>query len=116
MALPYPHEVETGQLNPRGREVRHPFDIADHLARAIAARGDALVMFGVSLPAASSEAPEDTASRFRAALVSHFNERRPNADAATWDLFASQAEAQLQQLEQADEHALRALLMTVDGL
>jgi hypothetical protein len=116
MALPYPHEVETGQLSPRSPEVRRPFDVDEHVAAALEAQDDALLAFGVALrPPAGEDAPA-AASRFRAALVSHFNERRPDADAATWDSFASQARAQLERLEQADEHALRVLLITIDGL
>jgi hypothetical protein len=116
MALPYPHEVETGQLSPRTPEIRRPFDVDEHLAQQLEARDEGLVAFGVTLRPPAGEDAITTATRFHAALVSHFNEKRPDADAATWDSFASQARAQLERLEQADEHALRVLLITIDGL
>jgi hypothetical protein len=117
MALPYPHEVETGKLNPRTPEVRRPFDVAEHVARSLEVEDGVLLAFGVPLrpPAEERDVPE-LARRFRAALVSHFDARRPDADHATWDSFASQARAQLEQMEHADEEALRVLLLTIDGL
>jgi hypothetical protein len=116
MALPYPHEVETGQLRPRAPEARRPFDMDEHMAQSVEARADELVAFGVTLRVPPGEDAQDVASRFRAALVDHFNERRPAADLATWDSFVSQARAQLERLEQADDHALHVLLITIDGL
>lgn len=116
MALPYPHEVETGKLSPRAPEPRRPFDVDHHLADMLEAHDDAFFAFGVRLQPPAGEEPRATADRFRVALVDHFNERRPDADEATWDSFASQARAQLERLEQADEHTLRVLLMTIDGL
>lgn len=116
MSLPYPHEFETGQLITRGREVRRPFDVDEHVAEAIEARDGELLAFGATLRPPADEDVHVVASRFRAALVSHFNARRPNADAATWDSFASQARAQLAQHAQADEDALRMLVITIDGL
>jgi len=116
MSLPYPPEVETGQLSPRAPQPRRPFDIDEHVAQSLEVRADQLVAFGVPLRMPAGDAAQDVASRFRAELVSHFNARRPDADRATWDSFASQARAQLEQLEQANEHVLRVLLMTIDGL
>ncbi len=116
MALPYPPEVETGKLRARAPQVRRPFDIDEHVAQALEPLDDELVAFDVILRLPAGEDAQQVASRFRAALVRHFNEKRPNADRATWDSFASQARAQLARLEQADEHALRVLLLTIDGL
>lgn len=116
MALPYPHEVETGKLSPRARQVRRPFDVDAQLALSLEPRDDELVAFDVTLRLPPGEDAQQIASRFRAALVRHFHEKRPNADRATWDSFASQAQAQLSRLEQADEHALRVLLLSIDGL
>jgi hypothetical protein len=116
MALPYPPEVETGKLQPRERDSRRRFAIDEHVARAIEPVGSELLLFGVTLRPPPGADPLDLAAHFRQALLAHFNERRPDADAATWQLFADQARAQLEQLEQADDHALRVLLLTIDGM
>jgi hypothetical protein len=116
MALPYPPEVETGELSSRPRQPRRPFDVGEHLAQAIVVQGAGLSLFGVALSPPEGQDAEQAAARFHAALLAHFNERRPDADSATWESFASQARAQLERLERADDEALRALSMSIDGL
>jgi hypothetical protein len=53
---------------------------------------------------------------FRETLIEPFQERRPDADAATWEIFESQARAQLDRHRRADSDLLRALMLSTDGL
>jgi hypothetical protein len=116
MALPYPYEVELGQLKPAPRTPRTPFDIQDHILEAIRPAGDQLMMFGVRLPALEPYGGSEIAWLFREMLIEHFQKRRPDADEATWELFESQARAQLDRHPRADSDLLKALMLGIDGL
>ena len=116
MALPYPYEVETGQLKPRPTEVRAPFDIAGHVRDAIVARGSSIELFGVEFAVEGPELAATMASGFQEVLAEHFLQRHPLADADIWDSFVSQVRAQLTQGQAIGDATLKTLLMTVDGL
>jgi hypothetical protein len=116
MALPYPYEAEIGRLKPAPRVPRTPFDLEDHLLEAIRPAGNDLNLFGVRLPALEPYSASEIAWLFRDTLIEHFHKRRPDADAATWELFESQARAQLDHYRRADSELLRALRLSIDGL
>ena len=116
MSLPYPYEAETGQLKPAPRAPRAPFDVEDHILESIRPAGDDLEMFGVRLPAVEPYSASEIAWLFRDMLIELFQKRRPDADESTWELFESQARAQLDRHPRADSELLRALLLSVDGL
>lgn len=116
MTLPYPYEVETGRLWPRASVPRAPFDVERQLEGALRIFGTQVELFGVRLEIAEPHAALETVKRFRARLAARFKEWRPSADAATWQLFVSQARPALQGLERADDETLRILLLTVSGL
>lgn len=116
MALPYPYEVETGRLTTPPRAARSPFDIEEHLFEAIRPAGDELSMFDVRLPAADDLSGSETAALFRETLTYHFQERRPDADERTWQLFEQQARAQVEHRRRADGELLRNFMLTIDGL
>lgn len=116
MTLPYPYEVELGLLRPRPWAPRLPFDVQHHFDDAIRVAGEGLDIFGVPLEVSAVPGAMETGRQFRDTLTARFHGRRPDADAATWDIFASQARAQLTGLSRADADVLRMLLLTVSGL
>jgi hypothetical protein len=116
MTLPYPFEVETGRLQARLRAPRAPFDIARHFEDAVRIVGEQLEVFGTVLGTAEPHTAIEKARHFRDALTARFNQWRPNADAATWHLFESQARPALRGRVRADDETLRLLLLTVSGL
>jgi hypothetical protein len=116
MTLPYPFEVETGRLWPRAWAPRAPFDVEQHLERALRVSGTQVEVFGVRLDTPEPHDALQTVKHFRDALRARFNGWRPGADAATWELFESQARPALQGLERADDETLRILLLTISGL
>jgi hypothetical protein len=116
MAIPYPHEAETGSLPPRAPIVREPFDVARHMHEAIRTNGSGLELFGVPCQALEPDKAAALVNRFRDTLSTHFQEHSSNADATTWSLFESQARSQIERNPNVDDTTLRALLMTIDGL
>lgn len=116
MALPYPYEVELGQLRPARPAPRAPFDVVEHVLEAIRPAGDELEMFDHRLTLPEPHRPSEIAWLFRDALIQHFQRHRPDADGATWELFASQARAQLDRNPRPDAGLLRTLLLAIDGL
>jgi hypothetical protein len=116
MTLPYPYEVELGLLKPRPWVARTPFDVAHHLEEAIQVAGERLVVFGAALDAPAPPGATATAKQFSDSLSARFHAWRPGADAATWELFESQARAEMAGLEHADNETLRILMLTVSGL
>lgn len=115
MTLPYPYEVELGLMPPCPRAPRLPFDIQHHFDDAILVAGDGLAVFGVPLRVPAQNAVA-TGKLFRDTLTARFHSRRPDADGATWDIFASQARAQLSGRSSADAGTLGMLLLTISGL
>lgn len=95
---------------------RAPFDVEDHLLDALRPAGSGLNFFGVALAPPAPHNASEVAWVFRDALIVHFQRRRPDADEATWELFQSQARAQLDRHPRADDELLRTLLLTIDGL
>jgi hypothetical protein len=116
MTLPYPYEVELGLMKPRPWVARTPFDVAHHLEEAIHVTGEGLMVFGAALDAPALPGATATAKQFSDSLSARFHAWRPGADAATWELFESQARAEMAGLERADEETLRILMLTVSGL
>lgn len=116
MALPYPYEVELGQLGPARPAPRAPFDVVEHILEAIRPAGDELEMFDHRLSLPEPHRPSEIAWLFRDALIEHFQRHRPDADGATWELFASQARAQLDRNPRPDAELLRTLVLAIDGL
>lgn len=116
MTLPYPYEAELGLLPPRPPAPRLPFDVQHHFDDAIRVTGAGLDVFGVRLAVSAAQGATAMGNQFRDTLTARFQRRRPDADAATWDIFASQARAQLSALSRADAEALRMLLLTISGL
>lgn len=116
MTLPYPHEVETGRLQPRPHAPRMPFDIEAHMTEAIRQGGGDLELFGVTLVERDPGLAAAAVARFRDTLTEQFQRRRPDADAASWEHFTSQARALAERHGRADDELLRALLAAVDGL
>lgn len=116
MGLPYPQEIESGRLRSDPRPPHAPFDVAAHLADAIVAEGERVRAFGVPLRPVGGAPADEAAEHLQRSLLDRFNERRPDADGATWALFASQARGLLERRERLDEQARRALLLAIDGL
>jgi hypothetical protein len=116
MTLPYPYEVETGALQTRAPMPRMPFDIRGHMLDALRVVDDSPVMFGVRLAAPAGAEAAGVVQHYQEALTQQFQERRPNADEATWEIFDSQARSQLERADQADEETLHALMMSIAGL
>jgi hypothetical protein len=116
MTLPYPYEAELGRLPPRPKAPRIPFDVRHHLEDAIRVAGSQLEFFGLPLEAPAAQGATAAGKQFRDTLTARFHARRPDADAATWEIFASQARAELAGLERADAETLRMLVLTVSGL
>jgi hypothetical protein len=116
MTLPYPYEAETGRLKPAPRAPRAPFNIEDHLLDAVRPAGTGLSFFGVRLAPPDPHNSSEVAWVFRDALISEFQRRRPDADHATWELFQSQARAQLDRHPRADDELLRSLMLIIESL
>lgn len=115
MTLPYPYEVETGELKPRGRFKRPVFDVERHMREEIQSTAEGAELFGVQFPL-PEPGGELQLEHWRAVLTAHFNERIATPDAATWHEFAAQARAQLERHARLDEDVLPMLRATIDGL
>jgi hypothetical protein len=116
MTLPYPHEVETGELEPRRPAPRPSFDIERHLHDAIRERGSELELFGVPMEVEPPESLRAVAERLRRAVADHFQQRMSAPDEQTWASFASQAHDQLQGHRRVDAATLQVLRLTIDNL
>lgn len=115
MTLPYPYEVETGQLKPRPRFSLPGFDVERRMRDAIQSGAEAVELFGVELPSSAVDT-EEFLDQLRAELVERFNERVAAPDATTWNEFAERARAQLERHACLDERVLPMLRATIDGL
>jgi hypothetical protein len=116
MTLPYPYEVETGELKPRGPAARTPLDVAGHVHDAIRVQGAELEVFGVPLDVDAPDSVYLAARQLRRAVADHFQERVAAPDRDTWELFASQAHDQLEGRTRLDASTLRVLRLTIDAL
>jgi hypothetical protein len=116
MSLPYPREVETGQLSPRRPEPRAAFDVEASIQRAIVANGAHVDVFGVPYAMDDATSAEALVERYRSAVLLHFNERVAAPDAAIWQLFAAQVHDQLEHHAQLDDDVLEVLRLTIDNL
>lgn len=114
--LPYPREVETGQLPPRAPEPRVAFDVEASVQDAIVANGPHVEVFGVAYVLDDAASAEGLVERYRNAVLHHFNERVAAPDAAIWHLFAEQAHDQLERHPVLDDDVLAVLRLTIDNL
>jgi len=69
----------------------------------------------VPLEIVTPETVEAVTHRFRATLLEHFQKWQPSTDAAAWDLFATDARAEAERGQRADDELLRTLAMTIDS-
>lgn len=115
MSLPYPNEVETGDLSPLEPEPRNAFDVGARLRQAIVAHGSDVEIFGVAFGAQDAASAEALVERYRGAVQSHFNERVSAPDATLWQSFADQVHDQLEQHAQLDDGVLDVLNLTIDN-
>jgi hypothetical protein len=116
MTLPYPYEVETGQLKARLHRARISLDVAGHMDDAIRVQGADLEVFGVMMDVEAPDSVRVVAQQLRRSVLDHFQERVATPDDDIWELFASQAHDQLEGRTRVDASTLRVLRLTIDGL
>jgi hypothetical protein len=116
MALPYPHEVETGRLPSLAPAHRAPLDVGHLMHEAIQRDGPNVNVFGVRLRVSDSAAVGATVQRLRDTLTEHLQKKRAQADAATWEAFTERARATAERFTMADDELLEALAAEIDGL
>jgi hypothetical protein len=116
MALPYPREVETGQLKPRPAVPRVAFDVEASVAEAIRFSGSNVEIFGVRYVVDEARTAEAIVERYRAEVATHFNERIAAPDAQLWQEFADIANAQVEQHTRLDDDVLDVLRSSIDNL
>jgi hypothetical protein len=116
MSLPYPREVETGELRPRRQEPRVTFDVEASVEDAIRASGPDVEVFGVRFAVSEPRTADATVEYYRNAVAQHFNERVSAPDAAIWQLFEEQAHDQVAEHTVLDDHILDVLRLTIDNL
>lgn len=115
MTLPYPPEVETGELPNRAPRPRVAFDVEACVQDAIVANGDHVEIFGVSYVVGDASSADALVERYRNAVLDHFNERVAAPDATIWRLFAEQAHDQLEQHPTLNDEVLEVLRLTIDN-
>ena len=116
MALPYPFETESGELQPRPPELRVAFDVEASVEAAIRTSGSDVEIFGATYPMADAPSADATVEHYRNMVTSHFNERVSAPDPDIWQHFADQVHDQLEQHPQLDDGVLDMLRMTIDNL
>jgi len=116
VTLPHPYEVEQGQLSPRRNGPPAHLDFEHLLEKLIVVDDLYLDIAGCRLRVPEEQSPTMVAERFRRALAERFLERRPHADEATWNRFASSLGAALLNETEANEGALSEALLLIDGL
>jgi hypothetical protein len=116
MTLPQPYEVEQDQLLPRVDAPPTRLDVERLIEQLIVIDEPYLDIAGCRLRTPEGESTKSVAERFRTALVERFLERRPHADAVTWNRFASSLRAALSNETEAGEAALFESLLLIDGL
>jgi hypothetical protein len=116
MTLPYPREVETGQLKPRRPAPRVTFDVEASVAEAIRFSGSNVEIFGVRFAVDEARTAEAVVERYRADVATHFNERVATPDAQLWQEFADIASAQVEQHTRLDDDILGVLRSSIDNL
>jgi hypothetical protein len=116
MTLPYPREVETGQLKPRRPAPRVVFDVEASVADAIRFSGSEVEIFGVSFVVDEPRTAEAVVERYRAEVATHFNERIAAPDAQLWQEFADIANAQVARHTRLEDDILDVLRSSIDNL
>lgn len=116
MTLPRPYEVEKGELSPREDAAPERLDLDRLLAKLIVVDEPYLDIGGCRLSVPEGHSAERVAERFQRAIADRFLERRPHADDATWNRFASALQASLEDESEANESLLSQALLLIDGL
>lgn len=116
MGIEKPYEVEAHTLGPPP-PAHQPFDLRAHLASLIRADGpEAIRIAGHWLRVPPHLRADAEAERLRARVYHRMIERRPNADAHTWESFVSMLEGELGDGAFANEQLEHLLIETIDGL
>ena len=116
MTLPYPHEVETGDLEPRKTPVHDPLDIERRVRNLVVVDEPYVDVAGRRLRAALGQSARSACEQVRNAMTTRFLERRPNGDEATWRKFTTNLQAEMRRHTEMNEEALRQALLLIDGL
>jgi hypothetical protein len=116
MALPYPFEAETGELQPRQPHLRVAFDVEASVEAEIRANGSNVEVFGAHYPMEDAAIADATVEYYRNMVTLHFNERVSAPDPDIWQLFADQANNQLEHHPELDDSVLDMLRLTIDNL
>ncbi|MGD8826809.1 MAG: hypothetical protein PVI24_17625 [Myxococcales bacterium] len=116
MTLPQPYEVEQDELSPRAGAPPERLDVEHLMGQLIVVDPPYVDIAGCRLRTPEGESPESVAELFRTALAERFLERRPHADEATWNRFASSLRAVLSNESEASQAALSEALLLIDGL
>ena len=116
MTLPYPHEIETGDLKPKKTPMRDPLDIERRVRGLVVADEPYVDVAGRRLLSPSGQSARLMSDRVRDAMTTRFLERRPNADEATWRKYATCLRAKMRRHTEMNEEALRQALLLIDGL
>jgi hypothetical protein len=116
MTLPYPHEIETGQLKPVDANDPDPLDVERRVRRMISVDGAFVDVAGRRLRTPDPESAQTKADQLRSTVSGRLLERRPNADEATWQKLRESLHEALSNHENLDQDAVNLVLLTVDGL
>lgn len=116
MTLPYPHEIETGQLKPVDANEPDPLDIERRVRRLISADGAFVDVAGRRLSAASAESARAKADQLSRTVSRRLLERRPHADAATWQKLEESLREALSNRQELNEDVVDLVLLMIDGL
>lgn len=115
MALPYPLEVETGELRSLQPAPLVTFDVARAISENIVASGADVDVLGVRLEGGARVGAEALAERWRDTLTRRYQERVQAPREDTWQRFVDDVLPQLEHHTAADDSALAVLLLTVDN-
>ena len=116
MTLPYPHEVETGDLEPKKTPVHDPLDIERRIRNLVAVDEPYVDVAGRRLRSPLGQNARSVSEQVRNAMTRRFLERRPNGDEATWRRFTTALQAEMRRHTEMNEVALGQALLLIDGL
>lgn len=117
MTLPYPHEIETGLLEPSTRNNPTPLDIGHRVRRLVVPAGPREVdIAGHRLEVRSDASVDAETERVRHAMTKRLLQRRPNADEATWRKLERSLRVSLSPSRTLDRAVIEQALLLIDGL
>jgi hypothetical protein len=116
MTLPYPHEVETGDLEPQKTPAHDPLDIERRVRNLVVVDEPYVDVAGRRVRSPPAKSARSVAAEVRNAMTRRFLERRPNADEATWQKFTTTLRAEMRRHTEMNEAALQQALLLIDGL